>query len=65
MQGSKPWRFTREEPHMDREDMKMLVNRWWDIYNDESLNYKQATDPLRVALTEAGVVKHFSTPSAA
>jgi inositol 3-alpha-galactosyltransferase len=50
---------------MDREDMKMLVNRWWDIYNDESLNYKHAADPLRVALTEAGAVKHFSTPSAA
>ncbi|XP_047069065.1 galactinol synthase 1-like isoform X1 [Lolium rigidum] len=63
--GSKPWRFTGEEPHMDRQDMKMLVNRWWDIYNDESLNYKHAADPLRVALTEAGAVKHFSTPSAA
>ncbi|GAA0138226.1 glycosyltransferase [Lithospermum erythrorhizon] len=36
--GSKPWRFTGEEPNMDREDIKMLVKRWWDIYNDENLD---------------------------
>lgn len=23
---------------MDREDIKMLVNKWWDVFNDESLN---------------------------
>ena len=26
---------------MDREDIKMLVNKWWDVFNDESLNFKQ------------------------
>lgn len=26
---------------MDRVDIKMLVNKWWDVYNDESLNFKQ------------------------
>lgn len=25
---------------MDREDIKNLVANWWDIYNDESLDYK-------------------------
>ena len=25
---------------MDREDIKTLVARWWEIYNDESLDYK-------------------------
>uniref|UniRef100_A0ACD5T6L1 Uncharacterized protein n=1 Tax=Avena sativa TaxID=4498 RepID=A0ACD5T6L1_AVESA len=35
--GSKPWRFTGEEANMKREDIKMLVRKWWDIYNDESL----------------------------
>lgn len=25
---------------MDREDIKMLVEKWWDIYNDESLDFK-------------------------
>lgn len=25
---------------MDREDIKMLVSKWWDIYNDESLDAK-------------------------
>lgn len=24
---------------MDREDIKVLVAKWWDIYNDESLDY--------------------------
>ncbi|VVB04306.1 unnamed protein product [Arabis nemorensis] len=38
--GSKPWRYTGEEPNMDREDVKMLINKWWDIYNDESLDFK-------------------------
>ncbi|KAD2804713.1 hypothetical protein R6Q59_029833 [Mikania micrantha] len=37
--GSKPWRFTGKEKNMDREDIKMLVDKWWDIYNDESLDY--------------------------
>lgn len=27
---------------MDREDVKMLVKKWWDIYNDDSLtSYKK------------------------
>ena len=26
---------------MGREDIKMLVNKWWDVYNDESLDYEQ------------------------
>ncbi|CAM0145042.1 unnamed protein product [Urochloa decumbens] len=38
--GSKPWRYTGEEPNMDREDIKMLVAKWWDIFNDQSLDYK-------------------------
>ncbi|KAL5826746.1 hypothetical protein ACOSQ3_018588 [Xanthoceras sorbifolium] len=41
--GSKPWRFTGEEVNMDREDIKMLVAKWWDIYNDESLDLKAET----------------------
>ncbi|GLT29690.1 hypothetical protein SLA2020_045390 [Shorea laevis] len=73
--GSKPWRFTGIEQNMDREDIKMLVNKWWDIYNDESLDYKNyvvsgedeavSWQPFLAALSEAGVVHHFSAPSAA
>ncbi|XP_020588360.1 galactinol synthase 2-like [Phalaenopsis equestris] len=36
--GSKPWSFTGKEENMNREDIRMLVKRWWDIYNDKSLN---------------------------
>ncbi|RCV14593.1 hypothetical protein SETIT_2G438500v2 [Setaria italica] len=76
--GSKPWRYTGEEANMDREDIKMLVSKWWDIFNDESLDYKgpavdddgaevvdQAREPLRQALAEAGAAKFFPAPSAA
>ncbi|KAK2977503.1 hypothetical protein RJ640_016131 [Escallonia rubra] len=38
--GSKPWRYTGKEVNMDREDIKLLVKNWWDIYNDESLDFK-------------------------
>ncbi|KAL4362414.1 hypothetical protein GQ457_04G007430 [Hibiscus cannabinus] len=38
--GSKPWRYTGKEDNMQREDMKMLVAKWWDIYNDASLDFK-------------------------
>ncbi|XP_021291354.1 galactinol synthase 2-like [Herrania umbratica] len=38
--GSKPWRYTGEEENMQREDIKVLVKKWWEIYEDESLDYK-------------------------
>ncbi|PSS18971.1 Galactinol synthase [Actinidia chinensis var. chinensis] len=34
-EGSKPWRYNGKGKYMDREDVRMLVNMWWDIYNDE------------------------------
>ncbi|WCJ23249.1 galactinol synthase 2 [Euphorbia peplus] len=37
--GSKPWRYTGKEVNMDREDIKKLVKKWWEIYEDESLDY--------------------------
>ncbi|MQL77513.1 hypothetical protein Taro_009934 [Colocasia esculenta] len=42
-QGSKPWKYTGEEENMDKEDIRALVERWWDIYDDESLDYKGAS----------------------
>ncbi|CAH8392092.1 unnamed protein product [Eruca vesicaria subsp. sativa] len=49
--GSKPWRYRGEETNMDREDIKMLVNQWWDVYNDETLDFKPE-------------ITHFRAPSA-
>lgn len=72
--GSKPWRYTGKEENMEREDIKMLVKNWWDIYEDESLDYKNAlsnviigTERVIQALSEANAVDHGSTsvPSAA
>ncbi|XP_022935677.1 galactinol synthase 1-like [Cucurbita moschata] len=77
--GSKPWRYTGEEENMQRDDIKMLVDKWWDIYNDSSLDYKPPpssssaeTDgdgvnmqPFICALSEAGPVQFVSAPSAA
>jgi hypothetical protein len=31
VQGSKSWRYIEKEENMQREDIKMLVNRWWEI----------------------------------
>ncbi|MBA0757843.1 hypothetical protein Gotri_020903, partial [Gossypium trilobum] len=75
--GSKPWRYTGKEENMQREDVKMLVQKWWDIYNDESLDYEKPTigegqavesvnmQPFLVALSEAGAVQYVTAPSAA
>lgn len=77
--GSKPWRYTGKEENMQREDIKMLVKKWWDVYNDETLDYKPPADvdvgyavmdvvdrrPLSEAMAEAGAVKYVTAPSAA
>lgn len=68
--GSKPWRYTGNEENMQREDIKMLVKKWWDIYEDESLDLKNViaaskAQPVIQALQEADVVVDMEAPSAA
>lgn len=74
--GSKPWRYTGKEENMDREDIKMLVKKWWDVYNDSSLDYNPSIaevpahegvdmKPFREALSKAGAVNYVTAPSAA
>ncbi|KAK8543046.1 hypothetical protein V6N13_136411 [Hibiscus sabdariffa] len=74
--GSKPWRFTGKEENMDREDIKKLVAKWWDIYNDKSLDYARVGEAddnedeqiglaLLAAMAEAGFVHYINAPSAA
>jgi inositol 3-alpha-galactosyltransferase len=77
LQGSKPWKYTGKEANMGRGDIKMLVRKWWDVYNDETLDFKGLADmsadeveaaakkPLRAALAEVGTVKYVTAPSAA
>ncbi|CAM0878060.1 unnamed protein product [Alopecurus aequalis] len=62
--GAKPWRYTGVESNMDREEIKALVKRWWDVYNDETLdyNFKGAGDEMDEPLAEA---KFFPASSAA
>lgn len=57
---------------MQREDIKMLVKKWRDIYNDETLDYRYNSGDdanlqplLKAALSEAGVVDYVTAPSAA
>ena len=71
-QGSKPWRYSGKEENMDREEIKMLVKKWWEIYNDESVDYKGTNIPNRVGetdkyavLVEAGGVNYIVAPSSA
>nr|GFC13732.1 galactinol synthase 2 [Tanacetum cinerariifolium] len=70
--GSKPWRYTGKEVNMDREDIKMLVKKWWGIYNDESLDYWRIRgDSMQfMMLDKAHVVskkgsRYVTAPSAA
>ncbi|GJR60596.1 galactinol synthase 2-like protein [Tanacetum coccineum] len=71
--GSKPWRYSGKEVNMDREDIKMLVKKWWDIYNDESLDYwriRGDSMPLMVLDKPTPVVskrgsRYVTAPSAA
>eukprot|EP00253_Pinus_taeda_P020206 PITA_20206 len=46
--GSKPWRYSGEEENMEREDIKMLVQKWWDIYNDPSLDHSGSGDIITI-----------------
>ncbi|CAN6556430.1 unnamed protein product [Malus baccata var. baccata] len=77
--GSKPWSYTGKEENMEREDVKMLVNKWWEIYSDDSLDYKKTVtsaeaekstdqvnvEPPEAAFSETGAVEFISAPSAA
>ncbi|PKI44536.1 hypothetical protein CRG98_035074 [Punica granatum] len=74
--GSKPWRYTGKEENMDRGDIKMLVKKWWDICNDETLDHKNYVAPAEdteavnlqrflAALLEAGIFHDITAPSAA
>ncbi|KAL6278459.1 hypothetical protein ACE6H2_022060 [Prunus campanulata] len=73
-------RYTGKEENMEREDIKMLVKKWWDIYDDESLDFKNIVaaaeagngadqvdlqQAFKAALSEAGVVNFITAPSAA
>ncbi|PIN25113.1 Inositol 3-alpha-galactosyltransferase [Handroanthus impetiginosus] len=70
--GSKPWRYTGKEDNMDREDIKMLVKKWWDVYDDESLDYKGEEEgeesfskPSIMASMPEPAVSYIPAPSAA
>ncbi|KAK2403283.1 galactinol synthase [Trifolium repens] len=65
--GSKPWRYTGVEENMQRKDIKMLVKKWWDVYEDESLDYKEPinANKLTSAILDASGIKFVPAPSAA
>ena len=71
-QGAKPWRYTGKEENMERDDIKILVKKWWDIYEDESLDYKNTVTmererlgPLLATLSGEEVPHQMTAPSAA
>ncbi|GMY26241.1 galactinol synthase 1-like [Fagus crenata] len=62
--GSKPWRYTGKEVNMDREDIKMLVKKWWDIYNDESLDYKDENQvPEEETFSRSSIMASMPEPT--
>lgn len=53
---------------MEREDIKRLVMKWWEIYDDESLDYKPEEARLQLmkaALSEFSNAYYLLAPSAA
>lgn len=49
---------------MDREDIKMLVAKWWDIYNDESLDLKpENSDPEEEIFSRKSVMASMPEPA--
>eukprot|EP00252_Welwitschia_mirabilis_P022897 TRINITY_DN6334_c0_g1_i2.p1 TRINITY_DN6334_c0_g1~~TRINITY_DN6334_c0_g1_i2.p1 ORF type:complete len:342 (-),score=9.09 TRINITY_DN6334_c0_g1_i2:127-1152(-) len=60
--GSKPWRFTGKEENMQRADIKELVEKWWSIYNDPSLDFKPEKDSIPQAETLSELQQITSTP---
>ncbi|KAG0471940.1 hypothetical protein HPP92_016486 [Vanilla planifolia] len=63
--GSKPWSYTGKEENMDREDIKMLVRRWWEIFSNAAARAGGLTRPLMHVMKDAGGVKYAAAPSAA
>lgn len=56
------------EANMEREDIKILVKKWWEIYDDESLDYKPEEarlQLLKAALSEFSNDYYMLAPSAA
>ena len=39
---------------MEREDIKMLVKKWWEIYDEESLDYYEQRHAQQVAASDHG-----------
>lgn len=54
--GSKPWRYTGKEANMERDDIKMLVAKWWDIYNDMSLDLKSTNDVVEEGASKMSIL---------
>ncbi|KAJ7973241.1 Hexosyltransferase [Quillaja saponaria] len=69
--GSKPWRYNGEGENMEREDIKFLVQKWWEIYDDESLDFENVSDmntgnaAFAAVRPEGGVVNLVTAPPAA
>lgn len=62
------WVWTAQQLNMDREDIKMLVKKWWDIYEDETLDYNNNSvnvERFTSALLDAGGFQFVPAPSAA
>jgi len=51
---------------MDRADIKMLLDKWWEVYNDSSLNFTELrSKPLGSAIPTAAITNNASASPAA
>lgn len=63
--GSKPWKYKGKEENMDREVVKKLVKLWWDIYEDQTLDYSNNNNSLIKdgTINEADNIFQANTPT--
>ncbi|CAN6469753.1 unnamed protein product [Victoria cruziana] len=54
--GSKPWNFSEKERNMEREDIKMLVKKWWEVCDDEEEVLQKGAEPMPSAAVGAALL---------
>lgn len=48
---------------MQREDIKMLVKKWWDIYNDASLDFKAEQTTEEGTISKSSILASLPEPA--
>ncbi|CAA2958233.1 galactinol synthase 1 [Olea europaea subsp. europaea] len=53
----------RDEVNMQREDIKMLVKKWWDVYDDSSLDFKAEDTTKEGTISKSSILASSLEPA--